>query len=311
MRKGDVVIPKREITTKPAYEGHIPLNYFENAFLAVGSAIMAFKDPRRGGRPTRLCLSIQANYHLDMVAALGETTAGPSLPRLREIMLNDAEGRRILKDRPRVNTETVDMDQLARYPEGTFGRAYVTWLERCGVTPDTREPVCHILTSCHTSVNALLFQVHYIDDPELAYVLQRYRECHDFYHCICNLPVNVESELALKYFEFANLGLPMAAISAIFGPLRLTARKRERLFSEFVPWALKCGASAKSLITVYWEQRWDRNVEDMKKELSIWDPPEARWSKPLSEARAAAAKRQQKAASLERGLLFLLRVFFD
>ncbi|KAJ3564452.1 hypothetical protein NP233_g8281 [Leucocoprinus birnbaumii] len=250
---------RREKSTTPAYEGHIPLNWFENLFLAVGSATVALKDPRRG----------------DMIAALGETTAGSSLPRLREIMLNDPEGRKILKDHPHVSSETVNMDQLARYPEGSFGRAYVTWLERCGVTPDTREPV------------------HYIDDPELAYVMQRYRECHDFYHCICNLPVNVESELALKYFEFANLGIPMTAISAVFGPLRLTTKKRERLFSEFVPWALKCGGSSKSLITVYWEQRWDQNVDDIKKELGIWDPPEARWSKPLSEAKAAAAKRQQ------------------
>lgn len=76
-----------------------------------------------------------------MVAALGETTAGSSLSRMREVMLKDPEGRKILKSRPRVNSITVDMDQLARYPEGTFGRAYVTWLERCGVTPDTREPV--------------------------------------------------------------------------------------------------------------------------------------------------------------------------
>lgn len=213
-----------------------------------------------------------------MIAALGETTAGPSLPRLRDVMLESAEGRKILKERPRVNSATIDMDELAQYPEGTFGRAYVTWLERCGVTPDTREPV------------------HYIDDPELAYVMQRYRECHDFYHCICNLPVNVESELALKFFEFVNLGLPVAAFSAAFGPLRLNSQKRNRLFSEYVPWAFRCGGSARSLITVYWEDRWDQNVEEMKKEFGIWDPPEARWSRPLSEAKAAAANRQRETA---------------
>jgi ubiquinone biosynthesis protein COQ4 len=33
------------------------------------------------------------------------------------------------------------MGKLAQYPEQSFGRAYITWLERCGVTPDTREPV--------------------------------------------------------------------------------------------------------------------------------------------------------------------------
>jgi len=251
----------RSVNTKPAYEGHIPLNFFENAVLAVGSAVMSLADPRRG----------------DMVAALGETTAGPSLSYMRDAMLESAEGRRVLKERPRVNSKTIDMDKLAQYPEGTFGRAYVTWLERCGVTPDTREPV------------------HYIADPELAYVMQRYRECHDFYHCICSLPVNVESELALKYFEFANLGLPMAALSAAFGHFRLDSKKRSRLFSEFVPWAIKCGSSARSLITVHWEDRWGQDVEELKKELGIWDPPEARWSKPLSEAKAAAARRQKEA----------------
>ena len=137
-------------------------------------------------------------------------------------------------------------------------------------------------------------KVHYIADPELAYVMQRYRECHDFYHCICSLPVNVESELALKYFEFANLGLPMAALSAAFGHLRLSSKKRNRLFSEYVPWALKCGGSARSLIAVYWEERWGQDVEEMKAEFGIWDPPEAKWNKPLSEAKAAAAKWQQE-----------------
>jgi ubiquinone biosynthesis protein COQ4 len=78
---------------------------------------------------------------IDMVAALGETTAGPVLPRLLDHMLESAEGRRILKERPRINTSTIDMAALARLPENTFGHTYVTWLERCGVTPDTRDPV--------------------------------------------------------------------------------------------------------------------------------------------------------------------------
>lgn len=136
-------------------------------------------------------------------------------------------------------------------------------------------------------------KVHYIDDPELAYVLQRYRECHDFYHCIVNLPVNVESELAVKFFEFANLGLPMAGFAAAFGHLRISSTKRNRLFQEYVPWAIKCGSSAQNLITVYWEERWEQNVEDLRKELGIWKAPEARWGKALSEAKAAAEQKKQ------------------
>lgn len=230
-----------------------------------------------------------------MVATLGETTAGPSLSRLRDRMLESAEGRRILKERPRVNSSTVDMNALVQYQEGSFGKAYVTWLERCGVTPDTRAPVRHKPPPARPELTA--DQVQYIDDPELAYVMQRYRECHDFYHCICNLPVNVESELALKFFEFVNLGLPMTAFAAAFGPIRLSEKKRARLYSEYVPWALKCGGSAQSLITVYWEKRWEQNIEEMKTEFGIWDPPEARWSKPLSEAKEATEKRLQAVRS--------------
>lgn len=136
-------------------------------------------------------------------------------------------------------------------------------------------------------------QVHYIDDPELAYVMQRYRECHDFYHSINDMPVNVESELAIKYFEFANLGLPMAAFSAVFAPIRLSKPKRERLFSQYVPWALKCGGSARSLITVYWEERWEQNVEEMRKEFGLLKAPPAKWPKALKEAEQQKAKVQE------------------
>jgi ubiquinone biosynthesis protein COQ4 len=105
--------------------------------------------------------------------------------------------------------------------------------------------------------------------------------------------VSVEAEIAVKYFEFANLGLPLAALSAIFGPLRLNSAQLQRLFSEYVPWALRCGGSARSLITVRWEHRWEQNIEDMKKELGLWDAPPAKWRKPLSEARRAAEKQRQ------------------
>ena len=133
--------------------------------------------------------------------------------------------------------------------------------------------------------------MHYIDDPELAYVMQRYRECHDFYHCITNMPVSVEAELAVKAFEFANLGLPMTGLAAMFVPLTLTPKKRARVYSEYMPWALKCGGTARSLITVYWEERWDQSIEDVKKELGIWDGPKARWPKPLTEAQETARSR--------------------
>lgn len=40
---------KRSLKTQPLYEGHVPLNWFETALLAVGSAYKSLTDPRRGG----------------------------------------------------------------------------------------------------------------------------------------------------------------------------------------------------------------------------------------------------------------------
>lgn len=141
--------------------------------------------------------------HLDLIATLGETTATPYfIYRLRDTMLASPTGRRILRDRPRITSQTMSVQQLRILPKNTVGRAYASWLDREGVSPDTRD------------------HVRYIDDGECAYVMQRYRECHDFYHALTGLPVMVEGEVALKAFEFANTLLPMTGLS-LFAVARL------------------------------------------------------------------------------------------
>jgi ubiquinone biosynthesis protein COQ4 len=78
-----------------------------------------------------------------MVATLGESTGRVFLGRMRDQMLESSTGRRILRERPSINTKTIDFDELKRTcGPGTFGDTYVKWLEAEGVTPDTRCPVC-------------------------------------------------------------------------------------------------------------------------------------------------------------------------
>jgi hypothetical protein len=59
-------------------------------------------------------------------------------------------------------------------------------------------------------------------------VMQRYRECHDLYHCITSMPVRVEYEIVVKAFEFANLGLPMTGLAAVGAPFKLSAARRDK-----------------------------------------------------------------------------------
>ncbi|CAH0016919.1 unnamed protein product [Clonostachys rhizophaga] len=194
----------------------------------------------------------------DLIAALGEATATPYfIYRLRDAMLADPTGRRILKDRPRINSTTLTPEYLRSLPENSVGRAYLGWLEREGVSSDTRA------------------QVRYIDDEECAYVMQRYRECHDFYHAITNLPIVREGEVALKTFEFANTLLPMTGLS-MFAVATMKPAERKRFWSTYFPWAVKNGVRSKEVINVYWEEQLERDVDQLREELGIERPPDMR-----------------------------------
>lgn len=194
----------------------------------------------------------------DLIAALGETTATPFfIYRLRDVMLASSTGRRILRDRPRITSQTLPLERLRGLPKNTLGYVYVSWLDREGVSPDTRD------------------RVRYIDDEECAYVMQRYRDCHDFYHAITGLPVFVEGEVALKAFEFANTLLPMTGLS-VLAVAKLNPRARARFRRTYLPWGLLNGLRSKDLINVYWEEELLMDIGDLRQQLGIESPPDLR-----------------------------------
>ena len=244
----------------PDYPGHVPLTGLERVGLAAGSAITSLINPRRH----------------DMIAALGEATAQPYfISTLRDRMLAHPTGRRILRDRPRITSSTMSLEMLRKLPEGCVGRTYAAWLDREGVSPDTRDTV------------------RYIDDEECAYVMQRYRECHDFYHALTGLPVFVEGEIGLKAFEWAKTGLPMTALS-LAAIVRLTPEQRARMFEVYLPWAFENGARGGDLINVYWEEELETDVEELRERLGIERPPDLRETrKKLREQRRLAREARQ------------------
>lgn len=63
--------------------------------------------------------------------------------------------------------------------------------------------------------------IHFVDDPELKYVMLRYRQVHDLFHSILGMPPHMLGEVAVKWVEALQTGLPMCALGALFGPLRL------------------------------------------------------------------------------------------
>lgn len=105
--------------------------------------------------------------------------------------------------------------------------------------------------------------------------MQRYRECHDFYHAVTGLPTYFEGEVALKAFEFLNTLIPMTGLS-VFAAVRLKPAQQERFFALYLPWAVRSGLASKELVNVYWEELFEKDVNELRRELGIEQPPDLR-----------------------------------
>ncbi|XP_040180410.1 ubiquinone biosynthesis protein COQ4 homolog, mitochondrial [Rana temporaria] len=220
------------------YPNHIPTNILQKLLLSAGSAAMSLYDP----------------YRHDMIAVLGETTGVQALRSLREKLSNDPEGIQILQERPRIRMSNLDIERFREMPDGAFGREYARFLDVNNVTPDTRMPV------------------RFVDDEELAYVAQRYREVHDLMHTLLGMPTNMLGEVVVKWFEAVQTGLPMCLLGAVFGPLRLSAKRKKKLI-ELVPWAVQSGRNARCVLSFYYENRWEQSVESLRKEIGVLPLP--------------------------------------
>lgn len=214
---------------------HIETNLFQRTLLTVGSSVVSLLNPHRG----------------DMIACLGETTGTSAHRYMLNKMENSHEGLQILRDRPRINSQTVDLEHLKKMPVGTLGKVYSNFLEKNKVTPDSRLPV------------------QFVDDINLAYVVQRYREVHDLFHAILGMPTHMLGEVTVKWVEAIQLRLPMCIGGAIFGPIRLKPKHRQLYLNYYLPWALETGTKSSFLLNLYFEKRWEQPISDLHNEMNI------------------------------------------
>lgn len=192
----------------------------------------------------------------------------------------------MLIERPSVNSDTVDVDYLAGLDRGKFGREWIEWLKENGVGPDGRA------------------EADYMTTPEHKYLIQRYRESHDFYHLLLRMPVTQLGETVVKYFEMAQMNMPVAGFAAAGGTLRILASNLSSLpkpsqlvaaalgqpvtsaatpqvpssadlsaLQTLIPWAMQVGRTSIPLISIEWERCWERDIDEMRHEFGITSPP--------------------------------------
>lgn len=223
----------------PKYPGHIHTTCFQKSLLAVGSATLSLATPWRD----------------DMIAVMGEVTGDQAIRYMHGKMKNDHVGSRILEERPRINSKTVDYDHLRTLPEDTFGKKYIDFIGTEKIDPDGRRPV------------------QFVDEPDLAYVMQRYREVHDLIHVLLGMPTHMLGEVVVKWIEGLQLGLPLGLLGGMFGALRLRPKQRSLYLQEHLWWALRVGRNADFLLNIYFEEHWEQNIHEMREQFKIEEPP--------------------------------------
>jgi ubiquinone biosynthesis protein COQ4 len=215
----------------------VNLNRWQQAAVAVGSAVGALLDPRRA----------------DLIAALGETTGKPAFQKALERMKNNPEGRAVLLERPRIISANVG--HAWDLPENTFGAAYARFMGSRNFSPDDRPPV------------------RFMETDELAYVAMRAREVHDLWHTLFGLPTNLLGESALKVIEFEQMLLPMCLMSVLGGTARFNHNQRSIFYSHYFPWALRAGVRCTDLMAIYYERHFHEDLDDVRRMWGIIPAP--------------------------------------
>jgi ubiquinone biosynthesis protein COQ4 len=203
----------------------------------IGKGLRALKALRDNPGDTELALR----------AALLLNTG--SLARALVKFETSEEGREMLRTRPALDCEHVDLDALEALPSNTLGHAYATFMKSRGLTPEVFVPPREIR------------------DERKRYVSQRLRQTHDLWHVVSGYNTDVPGEIELQAFTFGQNQTPFGFFVALGGMLKERGRRAELLGR--VLRAHRRGRKAKQLCYRDWEKRFELPLEDVRREMGL------------------------------------------
>jgi ubiquinone biosynthesis protein COQ4 len=189
-----------------------------------------------------------------------EITGRPRYRRVLAELAASPQGRVLLAERPELSSDHVDYDALRALPATTLGGAYVRHLDRNHITADYQAAA-----------------TRHVDDPDIAYLMRRFRQTHDVWHALLGLGITGHEEVIIHWFSWGQLRLPVSAMIMVFGTMKhLVLERRWGALRHSAREAYRAGATAAPLLGVYWEQLWTEPLERVRAMYGI-HPLERRW----------------------------------
>jgi ubiquinone biosynthesis protein COQ4 len=182
-----------------------------------------------------------------------EITGRPRYRRLLAEMVATPEGQRLLAERPELSSEHVDYDHLRTLPATTLGGAYARHLDHNKLSADYQAAA-----------------TRHIDDPDMAYLMRRFRQTHDVWHTLLHMGIEGHEEVLIHWFTFGQLRLPVSALIMVFGTMKhLLLEKRWDALRHSMMEAYRAGRDAAPLMPVYWEDQWEQPLEDVRRRYNV------------------------------------------
>ena len=163
-------------------------------------------------------------------------------------LLQSDEGAQLLKHRPELCDDQVDYDFLRTLSPTTLGGAYVQHLD-----------------SNNLSAEYQAAETTYVDDPDISYLMRRFRQTHDVWHALLELGTAGHEEVIIHAFSWGQLQLPVSAMVVVFGTLKhIIGEGRWGALMFGLLEAYNIGREAKSLLPVHWEKQWQEPIETVR-----------------------------------------------
>jgi ubiquinone biosynthesis protein COQ4 len=210
-------------------------------------------------KDARLALDklMQNPEETEQVFEIAEALAGKQPQRLLRRIRRAPGGKRLLRKRPIFDAATCDLNTLAEYPEGSFGKEFANWMLGNRFTP------------------GLMERETGSDDPDLAYVGKRLMQVHDFWHVLTGYnrdPVGELGVLAFSFGQTGSRGIGFVVGMVLWRSILENWRTSRRPWSALVPYlwrGYRIGRRARFLPPVILEELLPLSLESVRTLLRI------------------------------------------
>lgn len=212
--------------------------------------------PLRARRVLQLLRELRTSH--DQVEAgleLFDAVGGVGGERTFQRFVRMPEGQRMLRTRPDLVAQLGNRSALAKFPEGSLGRAYLDFANQNGFAADG-------LVEKNRDVRRYRPE----DDPYRQWFWDRFTVAHDLWHVMTGCPTTPEGESKLLAFSFAQnpqRGYVLLLVLIAFG-MGLDGSGHR---GQWRAW--RAGRRATALIGVPWEDFLARPLDEVRERFGV------------------------------------------